>query len=174
MRTAPSQRSISAAHIANLGLGTRLVGAVGRLDAGFALVGILNADQGVVGFHRLGHLVPPCRVERGGGRPAADDGVGVAGRVLEFIHRAGDGGVEFREGVDVGVEGVGVRDVEGVGVDFVHAEAGVKVRERGDGGADPAGGERVGRVLDGAVEGVIDHELVFVGVAEEYVGDDVG
>ena len=173
-RTTSAQRSTPAAHVADLGLGTGLASTIGRLDTRFALVGVLDADQGVVGLHGLGHFCATMSRSAGPrGRPAADDGVGVAGRVFELVHGPGDGGVEFREGVDVGVEGVGVHDVEGVCVDFIHAEARVEVGERGHGRADPASGEGVSRVLHGAVERVVDHELVFVGVAEEYVGDDV-
>lgn len=58
-------------------------------------------------------------------------------------------------------------------IDLVHTEPGVDVRERRDRGTNPAGREGMGGVSDRAVEGVVDHELVFVGVAEEYVGDDV-
>ena len=130
MRTAPAQRRTPAAHIADLGLGTRLAGAIRRLDARLALVGILDADQGVVGLHRLGHLVPPGSIQRRGRRPAADHGIRVAGRVLELVDRAGDGRVEFRERAHVRVEGVGVHDVERARVDLVHPEARVEIRKR--------------------------------------------
>ena len=128
----------------------------------------------MIGLHRLGHLVPPGRVQRRGRRPAADHGVRVAGGVLKLVDGPGDGRVEFRERVHVRVEGVGVHDVEGARVDLVHAEARVEVRERRHRRPDPAGRERVRRVLHRAVERVVDHELVFMRVAEEDVGDDVG
>ena len=48
------------------------------------------------------------------GRPA--DRVSFSGRVLELVDWA-RGGREGGEGVDVGVEGVGVVDVEGASVD---------------------------------------------------------
>lgn len=82
--------------------------------------------------------------------------------------------IEGGEGADVCVEGVRFVDVEGGGVDFVHAEAGVEVGEGCDAGANPARGEGGVAGLDGAVVGIVDHLLVFVGVTEKDVGDDVG
>ena len=84
------------------------------------------------------------------------------------------GAVEGREGRDVGVPGIGLVDFERAGVDFVHAEAAVKICQWGYGGADPAGGLGVGGCALRAVLGVVDHDLVFVGVAEEDIGNDVG
>lgn len=155
MRTATPQRSTPTPHIADFRLRTGITRAVWSFDTDLALVLIMNTDQRTVSLHGLCHFVPVCCVQRGGGRPAADRAVGVAGRVLELIDCQGglakaleviaelqtwssESGVEFRERVYVSVEGICLHDVEGVGVNYVHTEAGVEIRERRDGGANPA------------------------------------
>lgn len=87
--------------------------------------------------------------------------------------RSSNCGVELREGVHVRVIGVCFQDLEGVGIDFVHAEARVDIGERGDAGTNPAGSEGMCGVLHRAVEGVVDHEFIFVGVTEENIRNDV-
>ena len=116
--------------------------------------------------------MPVLCIQRATIRPA--NVVGLTSRVLELIDGAFGGAVKGREGRDIGIPGVGFVDFEGVGVDFVHAEAAVQVRERCHGGADPAYGLGVGGYALRAVLGVIDHDLVFVGVTEEDVGNHVG
>lgn len=89
---------------------------------------------------------------------------------------------------DVGDPGVGVVDIEGTRVDFVHTESAVKVYEGGDAGADPADCLGGGGCTHGAVIAVVDHDLILmlygsVGdketlsstyrVAKKYVSNDV-
>ena len=98
-------------------------------------------DQPRVRLHRLRDEVPPRCVERVARAPGDVRPIDSARRVLEGVCRAeGDLVVERGEGVHVCEPGVGVEDVERVRVDFVHPEARVEVRERGDGGTDPGDG----------------------------------
>ena len=133
----------------------------------------MDTDKRVIGLHRLGHFVPVRRIQWSGGRPAADHRIRVTSRVFELVYRPANCWVKLRERTHVREKSVCLHNIEGIRVDLVHAEAGVDIRERRDRGANPAGHEGMGRVLDRAVEGVVDHELVFVSVAEEDVGDDV-
>lgn len=133
----------------------------------------MDTDKRVIGLHRLGHFVPVRRIQWSGGRPAADHRIRVTSRVFELEYWPANRRVKLRERIHVREESVCFHDIEGIRVDLVHAEAGVDVRERRDRGANPAGRESMGEVLDRAVEGVVDHELVFVGVAEEDIGDDM-
>ena len=173
LRTANPQRHTPTPHIADLRLRARRTRTIRAHHATLPLVRIMQAHQTGILLHRFRDKVPERRVQRRTVRPA-EGVVGGAGVVFVAPDGAGEGGVEGREGGDVGVVGGGVVDVEVAGVDDVHAVAGVEVGERGDGRADPGGGEGRGRGLGGAVVGVVDHEFVFVRVAEEDVGDDVG
>lgn len=65
-------------------------------------------------------------------------------------------------------------DVETTRVHLIQAEARVQVRERSHRWADPSRGQRFGCGLDGTVVRIVDHDLIFVGVAKEHVRDDVG
>ena len=102
------------------------------------------------------------------------NGISITGRIFELIGRPTLAGIEGGEGIDIRIPGIGVVDVEGGGVDFVEAEAAVEIGEGRDARADPARSQCVGGGLHGAVLGVVDHDFVFVGVAEEDAGDDVG
>ena len=116
--------------------------------------------------------MPIFGVQRAALGPA--DVVGRAGGVLELVDGALGGAIKGREGRDVGVPGVGFVDFEGAGVDLVHAEAAVEVAEGGYGWADPAWGLGVRGGALCAVFGVVDHDFIFMGVAEEDAGDYMG
>jgi hypothetical protein len=133
----------------------------------------MDTDKSVIGLHRLGHFVPVRRIQWGGGRPATNHRIRVTSRVFELVYRPANRRVKLRERIHVREESVCFHDIEGIRVDLVHAEAGVDVGERRDRGANPAGHEGMSGVLDRAIEGIVDHELVFVSVAEEDIGDDV-
>jgi hypothetical protein len=90
LRTATPQRTTPTPHIADFRLRTGIIRAVWSFDTDLALVPIMNTYQRTVRLHGLCHFVPVCCVQRGGGRPAADRAVGVAGRVLELIDCPGE------------------------------------------------------------------------------------
>lgn len=115
--------------------------------------------------------MPERRIQRRVRRPPRRLPIHLPRAILELERRARRR--QLGELRHVGVEGVGVVDVEGGGVDAVEAVAAVEVCEGRDGGPDPGGGEGGGGRLRGAVRGVEDGELVFVGVAEKDVCDDV-
>jgi len=77
------------------------------------------------------------------------------------------------EGGDVGVPCVGVVDVEAAGVNFVHPEPAIQIRQGRHARANPAWRECILACLLGTVVSVVDHNFVFVGVAEENIGDYV-
>ena len=170
--TTPPQRRTATSHITNLRPLTLHIRTIRTLHTTLPLKSIELLHQRDIPLHRLRHRVPIRRVEWGVGGPAGDI-VGVAGGVFELVNGTGRGGVEVGEGGDVRVPSVGVVDFEVAGVDFVHSEAAVEIRQGGYAGADPAGGEGIGARLLGAVVGVVDHDFVFVRVPEEDVGDYV-
>jgi len=172
LRTRQPQRRTPTPHVANLGLPTRLTRTIRTLDTQPTLILILRLHQPQILLHRLRHPVPKRRIKRRVRRPAHRRRVRRARGVLIAVRRPGGG--QSREGRHVCVEGVRIINVEVTRIDFVHAEPRVEVRERGDAGADPSGGEGVGGVAHGAVVGVVEEELVLVGVAEEDPRDDVG
>ncbi len=116
--------------------------------------------------------MPVLSIQRTRCRPA--DIISVTSRILEFVDWAFGSTVKFGEAVDVGIPGVGFINFERASIDFVHAETAVEVGKGRDAGADPARGLSVGRSASGAVIGVIDHNLVFMGVTEEDVGNNMG
>ena len=75
--------------------------------------------------------------------------------------------------MNVRVPGVRVVNVGISDVDFVHAETGIEICERNYGWANPAWSLSGRGVLDRCVVCIVNHQLVFVGVSEEYVGYDV-
>jgi hypothetical protein len=83
-------------------------------------------------------------------------------------------GINGSGGIDVSVVCVCVVDGEIASIYFVRSVAGVEIREGSDAGAHPAYIDGVGTILCGAVVAVVDEVLVFMGMAEEYAGDDVG
>lgn len=158
-------------HVTNLGCRARRARTVRTLDAALALQGVESANQADVLLHSLGHGVPERSVQRCVRRPFSRRTISRARAVLEF--ESGSRAVQLRERRDVRVESVRIVDVEAASVDLVQPETGVEVRERRDTGAYPTGRERIRSRLSGTVVGVVDHELVFVCVAEEDVGDNV-
>ena len=167
--TLPPQGRAPTPHVANLRNGTIKRIASRALDATLPLIRVERLRQRQIPLQSLAlqslrNLMPKRRVQRRVLRPASSIAVHVPGAVFEFEGRARLRGVQGGEGVYVGVPGVGFVDVEGTRVDFVHAKAGVEVREGGYAGAYPAGGEGVGGaeggVAVGAVVGVVDHYLV--------------
>ena len=96
--------------------------------------------------------------------------VGVTRRVLKLPGDVAIGGPLVCVG-QVGVVGEGVDNVEGVWVDEIVAETGVKVRVGGNGGHNVSDvGSGLGG-LHGGVVGVEDTELVIVGMSEEGAAD---
>lgn len=160
-----TQRDTPTSHVTDLGLGTGIACTIRRLDAHLAVKRVEHADQGMVLGHGFRDLVPVRGVQRCGLGPA--DRICVSGGILEFPHRTGLAGVDGRKGTDVGVVRVGVVDGKVSRVDFVRAVSAVQVGQRGDAGPDPADVQGVCGVLDSSVVGVVDHELVFMGVAEK-------
>lgn len=150
---------------------SRRVRAVRAFGRQFALELVLERDKRDVVLHGFGDLMPERRVERSGCGPVGLRAVDVARGVLVFVGRTCS--VQARKGRDVGVVCVGFVDIEVARVDFVEAEPGIQVGERCDARPDPAGCEGVTCGLDGAVVGVVYHELVLVGVAKEDVCDDM-
>lgn len=172
MGTLSSERDAATSHIANPGLGTCGVRAVGTHDAHLALVGILEGDERVVGGHGLGDLVPVSRIHGSVGGPS--DRIRVASRVLKLPYRAGGGCVNSGEGTDIGVVRVCVVNGEIARVHLVHAVARVEIGERSNTGSDPSNVQRMSSILGSTVVGIVDHKLIFVGVSEEDTGNNVG
>ena len=172
LRTAPPQRCTPTPHIANLRLLARRTRAIWRLDAAFPLERIELFHETDIVLHSLCHCVPVCGIQGRCSRPI--DVVSVACGVLVLVRWTSGGDVEVREGRDVGIPGVGIVDLEGAGVNFVHSEAAVEVCQGRDAGADPAWGESVFAGALGSVVCVVDHDFVFVGVAKEDIGNYVG
>ena len=160
-----------APHIANLRLCTCLIGAIRRHHTTLAFKSIELGHQADVLLHGFGDRMPIRSIERSIIGPS--DLISFPGRVLDLVRGSRGGSIEIRKAGDVGVPSVSVVDVEGAGIDLVHAEAAVQVRERCYAGADPAGCQGVGGGDVAGGVGVVDHELVLVRVAEEDVGDHV-
>lgn len=131
----------------------------------------MQSDQLPVALHRLGDLVPERRVQGVILVPARCGPVGVSGRVLKAVCRAGV--VERGKLRNVAEEGVRLVNVEVARVYFVHPEPAVQVGQGRDAGPDPAGCESGAGALFGAVVGVVDHEFVLVGVAVEDIRNDM-
>ena len=152
MRTRSPQRHTAGAHIANFRLDALRVRAVGTHYAGLALQRVERAHERGILLHGFGDGVPKGGVQRLIGGPFRRGTVNGAGGVLELEH--GPMGDQLVEVVDVRIESVGVVDLKGAGVDFVHAEAAVEVGQGCDAGANPAGNEgRVGILLGGLYYG---------------------
>lgn len=172
MRALLAESDASTAHVADLGLRASVARAIRRLDTRFAFERVELADERVVGSHGFGDLVPVGGVQGRVGGPS--NGVCVSSGILKLPDRSGLRGVEGSKRTDISIVGVGIVDGEIASVDFIHAVATVQVGERSDARSDPANAESVGGVLDGAVVGIVDHELIFVSVAEEDVCDHMG
>jgi hypothetical protein len=97
LRTAPPQRSIATTHIADLRLCARIARAVGRHNARFTLIRVVDTNKRVIGFHRLGHFVPVRCIKWSGGRPAADHRIRVTSRVFKLVYRPANRRVKLRE-----------------------------------------------------------------------------
>ena len=176
LRTTTPQRHTPTPHIANLRLRTFLTRTIRRPPTNLALIRIKQAHKRATRLHRLRHAVPERSVQRGRGRPSRRVAVRLPRGVFQGKRRAPlpTTTLQILERLHIGDEGPRVDDVEATRVDFVQAEAGVQVRQRRDRGPDPGGGVGVRDVRRGGVVGVVDQDLVFVRVAEEDVGDDVG
>ena len=88
LRTASPQCSTATTHIADLRLCARITRAVGRHDARFTLILVVDSDKRVIGFHRLGHFVPIRCIKWSGGWPAAGHRIRVTSRVFELVYRS--------------------------------------------------------------------------------------
>ena len=168
----PPKRRTSTPHITNLGRRTRSIRTVRAPNRTLALKRIESLHKGPILLHCNSDGMPERSIQRRILGPT--DGISITGRVFELVGRSALARVEGGEGIDVCVPGIGVVDVEGSGVDFVEAEAAVEVCERRDARADPTGCQRVCGGLHSAILGVINHDFVFVGVAEEDARNDVG
>ena len=162
-------------HITNLGLLTFLGITGGSLIGLPPLVRVMQIHEVDIPFHGLGDAVPKVCVQR---RlripPTFDKGcIGVPRGVLEFVPWTGLGGIQLVVGGDIAEEVVGIVHAEIARVDLVQSETAVHVGHGRDAGTDPARHERRVGGLDARVAGVVDGELVLVGVAEEDVGDDM-
>lgn len=142
---------------------------LGRLLVVVAPVGL---EGGAVLLERVGNAVPPRSAQRLGRVNGHVGTVGLTGRVLEVPVWGGVVLVPLGSLAQIGDISQRVVDVPGLGVDLVHAETGVQVSVRSDGGSDPGGGDGVlGRLGARAIE---ERELVVMGVTEELLGNDVG
>lgn len=131
----------------------------------------LQSNKSNILLHSFGDTVPESRVQRGILVPPDRWTVRITSRVLEAICRSCF--TQTRVLGDITEERVCLVDVEVSRVNLVEAESAVHVCQRRDAGSDPASGEGCVFVLNCAITGVVDHELVLVVVTEEYVGDDV-
>ena len=87
--------------------------------------------------------------------------------------RACLGSVEGSESAHVGVVCECIVDGKVTRVNFVHAVAGVEVRERGYTWSNPSNVEAVSGILSRPIVAIVDHELVFMRMAEEDAGYNV-
>jgi len=189
LRTRLSQRHTSTPHIADLGRSTSIARTVWTLDRHLTLVGVELANDAVVPLHSFRDLVPESGVQRSVGWPACLSTIGLTGAVLDLVGWAVAG--QVGEAVDIGVESIGIVDLEVSGVDLVHSVARVEIGQWRDGWADPGIGEGIaGRLLSSIVRvenldlygsgnapgrscALFRTYLIFVGVAKEDVGNDV-
>lgn len=117
-------------------------------------------------------MIPERRIQRRVRRPGRSGAICVSRRVFKVEDRSSF--IEGWEARDVAIKGICFINVEVASVDFVEAVTAVEVGQRGDARPDPAGGQSCVSALDGRIVGKVDHELIFVSMAKEYVGDDMG
>lgn len=167
-----TQCGTTTAHIADLGLLARGSSAAGALDTSLPLVGVVQTDKFHVLLHGLGNPVPECRVQRRILVPPCCRSVCISGGVFDLKGRTCV--LQSRVVRHIAVEGVCFVNVEVARVDLIQTEATVQVLQRGYAGHDPTGGEGIVGILHSPVVGIVNHELVLVGVSEEDVGNNMG
>lgn len=121
--------------------------------------------------HSLGDLVPVSSIQGSVHWPT--NGVSLTGRIFELEGWATLCRVKGCERADIGIVCVRIINVEIAGVHHVHTIPRIQVGQRGDARANPACGKSVRSVLDGTVVSIVYHELIFMSVAEEDVGNHV-
>lgn len=171
LRTLTTQRNAATPHVTNLRLLASLRITNRAFDTHSTLEMSLQSNKTNILLHSLGDTVPESRVQRSILVPPRRWTVRITSRVFEAVRRSCF--TETRVFRDITEERVCLVDVEVSRVNLVEAEAAVHVCQRCDAGSDPASGEGGVCILNRAVVSIVDHELVLVVVAEEYVGDDV-
>lgn len=126
-------------------------------------------DQGVVRQHSLGDLMPVRSIQGSVRWPT--NGVSLTGRIFQLESWATLCWIEGCERVDIGIVCVRIIDVEITGVHHVHTIPGIQIGQRSDTGANPACGKRMRSILNSTVVSIVYHELIFMSVAEENVGN---
>lgn len=133
----------------------------------------MQTHQPGIFLHGFSDSVPECRVQRCVFIPFRRGTVYLASGVFEFKRRTYLCGIENGKIRDVAEKCIRFVNVKVARVDLVETEPAVHVRQGCYTRDDPARRQGCGSVLDCAVVGVVDYELVLMSVAEEDVGDDV-
>jgi len=136
-----SQSNTTTTNVADLGLGTRIIGTIRTLHRHLTLVCIELADDAVICLHGLGDLVPERSVQWRICGPVGLSTVCITSVVLDLVSWTGTG--EVWKGVDVCVESVGIVDLKVAFIDFVHSVTRVEIGQWSDGWSNPGVGESI-------------------------------
>ncbi len=171
MRTLFAQSHASTSHVTNLSFGTSSARTVWCLDTHLAVESVEHADKSMIGRHGFCDLVPVGCIERRVLWPA--DRVRVPSGILKVPDWSRLIGVDGTKGADVGVISVGIVDREVTCIDLVHAVSAVEVGQRCDARPNPANIQGMSCILNSAIVGIVDHELIFMGMPKEDAGNDM-
>lgn len=101
------------------------------------------------------------------------DRICLSGRILVFEDWSGLASIDRAKGTDIGIEGMSLVYIEVTSINFIHAIARIEICQWCDARTDPTNSLCVGSVEGSTVVGIVDHKLIFVGMAKEYSSNNV-